>query len=81
MENEVKKEKERAILHTTEGNHIDITEALEEIAEKRKNRFPLPANLDDATLSRLEAGLVNSYKNQNRAAGTYVKHGPIWTRE
>ena len=31
--------------------------------------------------SGFEEGFVNFYLSQNRAAGTYVKRGPIWTRE
>jgi len=46
-------------------------------------RATLPANLSNDVMQRwgLETGLVNFYANQNRAAGTYVKNGPIWSRQ
>jgi hypothetical protein len=58
-------------------------------------RVTLPANMDDSHLSYstysdgsggqasglLDIGLINFYKGQNKSAGTYVKRGPIWTRE
>ncbi|MCL2128345.1 MAG: leucine-rich repeat domain-containing protein, partial [Treponema sp.] len=45
-------------------------------------RVTLPANMDDFVMAELfETGLVNFWKSQNMAAGTYVKRGPIWTKE
>lgn len=46
-------------------------------------RATLPANLSDAVVERwgFEAGLCNFYASQNRAAGIYVKNGPIWKRQ
>jgi hypothetical protein len=43
----------------------------------------LPANLSNAIMENywFEDGLRNFYANQGRAAGTYVKNGPIWTRQ
>ena len=55
----------------------------------RLTRITFPANFrnhgSDETnpylVSGFEESLINFYINQNRAAGTYVKRGPIWTRE
>jgi formylglycine-generating enzyme required for sulfatase activity len=45
-------------------------------------RATLMANItnDDMWFYGFEASLVNFYASQNRAAGTYVKNGQIWTR-
>jgi len=41
----------------------------------------IPANLSDDffSFSELETSFRNFYISQNRAAGTYIKNGPIWT--
>jgi hypothetical protein len=48
-------------------------------------RITLPANIADSMLLRVrfsfEENFCNFYISQNRAAGTYVKKGPIWTKE
>jgi len=46
-------------------------------------RATLPANLSNAVMRRwgFETNLINFYANQNRAAGTYVKNGPIWSKQ
>ena len=40
-------------------------------------RVTLPQGLGD--LGWLDVNLRNFYNSQNRAAGTYVKNGPVWT--
>jgi hypothetical protein len=44
-------------------------------------RATLPANANYINSSSFDVSLVSFYANQNRAAGTYVKNGPIWTRQ
>ena len=47
-------------------------------------RVTLPEGLIYSVMeygNNFDKGLVNFYINQNRAAGTYVKRGPIWTKE
>ena len=46
-------------------------------------RATLPANLSNDVMQRwgFETNLINFYANQNRAAGTYVKNGPIWSKQ
>ena len=45
-------------------------------------RLTLPANMDDGTIwSNFPEALLNFWRSQNRAAGTYVLNGSIWTRE
>ncbi|MDR1802438.1 MAG: leucine-rich repeat domain-containing protein [Treponema sp.] len=46
-------------------------------------RITVPANMDDSYLRSMgfDQGFVNFYTSQNKAAGTYVKNGPIWTRQ
>jgi len=44
-------------------------------------RVILPANLDDYYLVTFEENLVNIYTGGGRAAGTYVKEGPFWSRQ
>lgn len=46
-------------------------------------RATLPANLSNDVMQRwgFETNLINYYTGQNRVAGTYVKNGPIWTRQ
>jgi len=46
-------------------------------------RVTLPANISDQDIGSygFEQSLRNFYVSQNRAAGTYVKNGPIWTRQ
>jgi hypothetical protein len=45
-------------------------------------RITFPANMDDENLSaNFDTNLVNAYKSQNRAAGTYVKNGPVWSKQ
>lgn len=43
----------------------------------------LPANLSNTNMRQFgfEDSLCNFYIAQNRVAGTYVKNGPIWTRQ
>ena len=43
-------------------------------------RITLPANMP-GTVNLFEESFHNFYLNQNRAAGTYVKRGPIWIKE
>ncbi|MDR0503717.1 MAG: leucine-rich repeat domain-containing protein [Treponema sp.] len=45
-------------------------------------RATLPANLTEGNMRSygFEVGLQSFYTSQNRAAGTYVKNGPIWTK-
>jgi hypothetical protein len=47
------------------------------------SRATLPANVNNMTLSAFafDTGLINFYSSQNKAAGTYVKNGPIWSRQ
>ena len=41
----------------------------------------LPAGMDDRAMAgNFEDALVNFWRNQNRAAGAYMKRGPIWTK-
>ena len=44
-------------------------------------RVTLPANVNESNMAAFEDGLRNFYIGQNRAAGTYVKNGPVWTRQ
>jgi tetratricopeptide (TPR) repeat protein len=44
------------------------------------SRVTLPANLDGFEYC-FEESLRNFYASQGRTAGTYVKNGPIWTRQ
>jgi hypothetical protein len=50
-------------------------------------RITMPANMDDYPLSSgrdgagFDQNFVTFYKDQKKAAGTYVKRGPIWTKE
>ena len=49
-------------------------------------RITVPANMNNAyftgsTSIWLEQSFGNYYISQNRAAGTYIKNGPIWTRQ
>ncbi|MCL2264593.1 MAG: leucine-rich repeat protein [Treponema sp.] len=44
-------------------------------------RVTLPANVDDSNMRAFDGGLQNFYIGQNRRAGTYVKNGPVWTRQ
>jgi len=43
-------------------------------------RVTLPANVHDRNMGGFEESLRNFYISQGRAAGTYVKNGPIWAR-
>ena len=47
------------------------------------NRITLPANASEKMLTNAlrETSLINFFKSQNMAAGTYVKNGPIWSKE
>jgi hypothetical protein len=45
------------------------------------NRLVLPANLENRSFGSSEESLRNFYVSQNRSAGTYVKNGPIWTKQ
>jgi len=47
-------------------------------------RVTLPANMQDANLETFEESLRNVYTSptvNKRAAGTFVKNGPVWTRQ
>jgi tetratricopeptide (TPR) repeat protein len=45
-------------------------------------RITIPARMNESTLrDNFEEAFVNFWINQNRAGGTYVKRGPIWTKE
>ena len=44
-------------------------------------RISLPASMHDVNLLGFEDSLRNFYISQNRVAGTYVKNGPVWSRE
>ena len=43
-------------------------------------RITLPANLN-VSPAGFETGFVNFYNGQGKKAGTYVKRGPVWTKE
>ena len=43
-------------------------------------RVTLPANMDAHHMSVFELSLANFYIAQGRAAGVYVKNGPVWSR-
>jgi len=45
-------------------------------------RITIPAKMDEKCLKdNFEEAFVNFWISQNRAGGTYVKRGPIWTKE
>jgi hypothetical protein len=45
-------------------------------------RITIPARMDEQSLKdNFEEAFVNFWINQNRAGGTYIKRGPIWTKE
>ena len=45
-------------------------------------KVTMPANMHDENLRGLgNTNFVNFYKDQNKAAGTYVLNGPIWSRQ
>jgi len=45
-------------------------------------RITIPAKMDEKILKdNFEEAFVNFWISQNRAGGTYVKRGPIWTKE
>ena len=44
-------------------------------------RVTLPANVNDRNMGGFEVSLLNFYIEQRRLAGTYVKNGPIWSRQ
>ena len=45
-------------------------------------RVTLPANMNEVVMqTNFEESLVNFWRSQNRAAGTYIKNGPIWSRQ
>lgn len=45
-------------------------------------RITVPANITELVFERnFESSLVDFWKSQDRAAGTYVKHGSVWTKE
>jgi len=49
-------------------------------------RITIPANFDDEIMRHInevgfEDGFINFWNNQNKAGGTYIKRGQIWTRE
>ena len=47
------------------------------------NRITIPARMNDNTIRGLieDSSFFNFWISQNRAGGTYVKRGPIWTKE
>ena len=46
------------------------------------NRITIPVRMDERTLRGIfEEAFVNFWISQNKAGGTYVKRGPIWTKE
>jgi hypothetical protein len=44
-------------------------------------RITLPANMDERHLEKFDTGFINFWRNQNKAGGTYIKNGRIWTRQ
>jgi formylglycine-generating enzyme required for sulfatase activity len=45
-------------------------------------RIVIPAGMSDGTISgNFEEAFFNFWKNQKKAGGTYVKRGPIWSKE
>ncbi|GHV12159.1 hypothetical protein FACS189491_04630 [Spirochaetia bacterium] len=44
-------------------------------------RITVPANMAEENLGGLPVNFLNFWKNQNKAAGTYVLKGRIWVRE
>jgi hypothetical protein len=44
-------------------------------------RITLPANMDEQHLVGFETSFINFWKSQNKAGGTYIKKGRIWTRQ
>jgi hypothetical protein len=44
-------------------------------------RITLPANMDERNMAGFDTNLINFWKSQGKKAGTYVKNGPVWTRE
>ena len=51
-------------------------------ANETFTRITIPANLDERNLENsFEVSFVNFWRSQNRAAGTYIKNGQIWTRQ
>jgi hypothetical protein len=43
-------------------------------------RVIIPANMDERNMACFDANLVNYWKSQNKAAGAYVKNGPVWSK-
>ena len=61
------------------GVHIDNENA---VFDSNPSPITLPANMSDSHLRNFGfSDLINFYTSQNRAAGTYVKNGPIWSRQ
>jgi len=52
---------------------------------KTLTRVTLPANIRENMIGfdvrTFEEGLINFYTGQGRRAGTYVKNGPVWSRQ
>ena len=45
-------------------------------------RITIPAAMDERNLiGGFEDTFINFWKSQNKAGGTYVKRGPIWSKE
>jgi len=45
------------------------------------NRITVPAGMDDRTIAAIKnTAFANFFTSQNKAAGTYVKNGPIWSK-
>jgi len=63
------------------GDHVLISPHVPSFPTDSLVRVTLPANVQDRNMNSFEENLRNFYTSQNRAAGTYVKNGPIWTRQ
>ncbi|MCL2806286.1 MAG: leucine-rich repeat domain-containing protein [Treponema sp.] len=62
------------------GDHVLLTAHIPSFPDTLE-RVTFPANVNDRNLNGFEENLRNFYIGQNRAAGTYVKRGPIWSRQ
>jgi tetratricopeptide (TPR) repeat protein len=52
------------------------------ISGSKITSITIPVGMDEKTLKAIfEEAFVNFWINQNKAGGTYVKRGPIWTKE
>jgi len=62
------------------GDHVLITEHISSFPDTLV-RITLPANVNERNMGGFEISLRNFYDSQRRAAGTYVKNGPVWSRQ